>query len=664
MRYLFLLSLLLYSYWLGGQNPTPEQADFRIFTSGAEVKLEPILPPLQQMAGAPPAFYDHFWEFGDGTYSFAARPTHTYPDTGTYEIRLLATGKYDNGKAPRSRKRKTRVPRGGENKEQLATLDREQTILDEATAGIGLKAVRNPRPEEELALILSYTNPTPVPQSGRIYLFYNEAAFAKTHFSWGDSRTHFGEENLPDLLTQQPIADVDAWAGTSSLSNWYQVLLPAQSATDALDDLSAEYRNYHAWTFEQLMPDDARNIFVSLDATEAMLADTNAIITMTALMTTDDGRLVETFPLEMEIVASHDPNYIAVSDRRMSFRGIRSKDLTYKVHFQNTGEGPASTVEITCDVPDGLDPDALTILERYPEVPLCWDAVPGQSCLDTQYQVQELIFTFRNIYLPGTRQEGVNDRDSTKGFVKYQLDTKRSITKHTLGARASIVFDQNPPIRTNRTTTRFKAGLSPGIVGGWMMYPDQPALNHPVAGLSLSPVRPYNVYWQGEAWVGPPGGERVVPRFTQVTVSTQEEVPGLPFLATIDTITTLESEATIRTTRLGVVPLQGRYNLTGWLGIGGGAMIDLAFRKEEEAGLSTREVRYYDPNGRELREFSKKLEPTSFENTQQRTEWQATLFADLQVGSVRRGPAVSLRGYWPLQQSRPWSVAVFGTWRF
>ena len=664
MRYVFLLTVLIFSTWLGGQNPTPEQADFRIFTSGAEVTLEPLLPPLQQMAGAPPAFYDHFWEFGDGTFSFAERPTHTYPDTGTYEIRLLATGKYDNGKAPRSRKRKTRVPRGSGKKEQLATLDREQTILDEATAGLGLKAVRNPRPEEELSLILSYTNPTPVPQSGRLYLFYNEAAYAKKHFSWSESRTHFGEADLTELLTQQTTSEVDAWAGTSSSPDGYHILLPPQSATEAVDELSAAYSEYHAWTFEQLLPDDNRNLFVSLDATEAMLADTNAIITMTALMTTDDGRLVETFPLEMEIVASHDPNYIAVSDRRMSFRGIRSKDLTYKVHFQNTGEGPASMVEITCDVPKGLDPDALIIQERYPKVPLCWDTSPGQSCLDTQYQYQELIFTFRHIYLPGTRQEGVNDRDSTKGFVKYQLDTKRSIAKRTLGARASIVFDQNPPIRTNRTTTRFRAGLSPGIMGGWMMYPDQPGLNHAVAGLSLSPVRPWKPYWQGEVWLGLPGSEQVIPSLTEVTVSTQGEVPNLPFLANIDTITTLESQTTIRTTRLGIVPLQLRYNLTGWLSVGGGAMLDLAFRQEEEAGLRTREVHVYTPEGRELQEFNQKFEPVPFDRQEQLTDWQATLFADLQLGSVRRGPAVSLRGYWPLQDRQPWSVALFGSWRF
>jgi len=664
MRYSVLLILLLSNSWLGGQNPTRAQADFRIFTTGADVTLEPLLPPLQQIAGAPPAFYDHFWEFGDGTFSFAARPTHTYPDTGTYEIRLLATGKYDNGKAPRSRKRKTRVPRGSGKQKQLATLDREQTILSEATAAIELKAVRNPSPQEELTLILSYTNTTPVPQSGYLFLFYNEAAFAKTHFSWRESRTHFGEENLPVLLTQQTIPSVDAWAGTNSPPDWYQILLPPKSADNAVDELSAAYTEHRAWTFEQLMPNDARNMFVSLDATEDMLADTNAIITMTALMTTDDGRLVETFPLELEIVASHDPNYIAVSDRRMSFRGIRSKDLTYKVHFQNTGEGPASTVEITCDVPDGLDPNAMTILERYPEVPLCWDASPGQSCLDTQYLQQELTFTFRNIYLPGTRQEGVEDRDSTRGFVKYRLDTRRAIAKRTMGARASIVFDNNPPIRTNRTTTRFKAGLSPGIMGGWMMYPDQPALNHAVAGLSISPVRPWKPYWQGEVWLGLPGSEQVIPRRTETIVSTQDEVPGLPFLATVDTITTLDGKAAIRTTRLGLVPLQARYNLTGWLGAGGGVMVDLAFRQEEEAGLRTREVRVYDPNGRELKEFYQQFEPTPIDITSQRTDWQATLFADLQLGSVRRGPAVSLRGYWPLQADRPWSVAVFGSWRF
>jgi hypothetical protein len=34
---------------------------------------------------------------------------------------------------------------------------------------------------------------------------------------------------------------------------------------------------------------------------------------------------------------------------------------------------------------------------------------------------QKIIFTFKNIYLPGSNQKNVKEIDSTKGFVKYSM---------------------------------------------------------------------------------------------------------------------------------------------------------------------------------------------------------------------------------------------------
>ena len=45
-----------------------------------------------QFAAAPsggPGNYCNFWVFGDGTTSNEANPSHAYPDSGTYPVRLV-----------------------------------------------------------------------------------------------------------------------------------------------------------------------------------------------------------------------------------------------------------------------------------------------------------------------------------------------------------------------------------------------------------------------------------------------------------------------------------------------------------------------------------------------------------------------------------------------
>ena len=45
---------------------------------GNEVVFKSQAPLLNQMAGAPPASYSYFWEFGDGSYSKQKEPKKVY----------------------------------------------------------------------------------------------------------------------------------------------------------------------------------------------------------------------------------------------------------------------------------------------------------------------------------------------------------------------------------------------------------------------------------------------------------------------------------------------------------------------------------------------------------------------------------------------------------
>jgi hypothetical protein len=652
-----LLFVILFTSTLFAQDEN-RQADFLIRMSGSRLEVQPQLPPLQQIAGAPPAFYDYYWEFGDGHFSFQEAPVHFYEDTTEKEVLLLATGKYDNGKAPRSRKRRTK-PDPKNKQERMASTQTLPNALEQPSDWLGMKAVRNPSPGEELILVVSYANQSPVVQSGRLQLAFNQKIYPKTHFEWLEARTHNGEQSVEPLLSQnEPHVPAEAWAGEVPPSDWYSLLLPARNANST--GATELFREEHNWTFDGLQPGEARNFFVSLQATEAMLADTNAIITLQARLTTDDGRVDEVYPLELEIVASHDPNYIAVSRNRMGYRRMRQNDLTYKVHFQNTGEGPASRVEIKTDLPSGYDPESLRVIETQPAVPNCPESMASWSCLDTAFQDGQLVFTFRDIYLPGTRQEGVGERDSTKGYVKYRLSPGRRVEKRPFSARAAIVFDENPPIRTGRAATRFRPGWSPGVMAGRVL--GLGTGNTWSVGLSVAPFSPYRLFWQGEVWAGLPT-ESQTTESSRDTIRTESDLLGLPFVATVDTITSRTLDRTEREQRFGVVPLQLRYNFSDWLAGGTGLLLEITYREQITNRQEQQTVQVYDPDGQFIHDFSQTFDPVMQSFDLSSFNYSGSWFAELQIGQVRKGPALGLRGVLPFD-GRPAYGLAFLQWRF
>lgn len=678
MKILFHIAtcLLMHAAAYAQQAPNaPErQSDFISKPEGAGVRFAPVLPALIQTAGAPPAYYDYYWEFGDGMFSFEKEPLHYYADTSQHEVFLLATGKYDNGKAPKSRKKKIPPPR--EKPEGIAAFQTTPSALPHETAPLGMKAVRNPRAGEEWVGVIAYANRNPLVQSGKLYLFFNQRDYKSEHFRFLESRAHFGEKYISQELTwYAPLNAPDSWAGAHTTDfDWYATLRPASSMEDELSQLKATYVSSATWQFTGLQPGEQRHLFVSLEATPDMLADTHAIITVSALLVSDDQRIVERYDLEMEIVASHDPNYIAVSKRKMGFRRIRSKDLVYKVHFQNNGEGPASTVEITCDAPAGLDATQLKVLDAYPKSLLCPPQAVAWSCLDTSFQENKLVFTFKNIYLPGTRQEGVSDRDSTKGFVKFQLVPNKKIKKQAFASKASIVFDKNPPIRTNSAGTDFKAGFSPGLMLGANFFPSDSALNQFFIGLIAAPYKPYRHFMQWEALLR----LRIAMIESTTEIDTFSPRPYILIENTgdvqfriVDSILSASQIKDESAFLLSLVPLQLRKNWTGWLSTGVGLMLNIEFIRKETIYIDKlRRIEYRSPEPelnapREL--WTPLFEDThSFYNTtiQNSVMVRPALFADIHLGMVRKGPAIGIRPVLRLGQQPAFYVSAFTYWKF
>ena len=145
----------------------------------------------------------------------------------------------------------------------------------------------------------------------------------------------------------------------------------------------------------------------------------------------------------MEIVTSHDPNKMASNGTFMNYRLVRFKRLKYKIRFQNNGEGPARTIRLETDLPDMFDKSTLKVEDMYPKCEICPKQKVAYSCLDTIFTDSQVIFTFKNIYLPGSEQKGVMDKDSTKGFVKYSIKFGKDFHKKNTKSQTAIVFDKD-----------------------------------------------------------------------------------------------------------------------------------------------------------------------------------------------------------------------------
>src|SRR5690606_6316085 len=107
--------------------------------------------------------------------------------------------------------------------------------------------------------------------------------------------------------------------------------------------------------------------FINLDVTPEMLADTNAIITITGIYLPDEGDAM-IHKMEVPVVTSHDPNKMSLKNSRLSYRTLsKKKDLIYKVQFQNDGEGDAKNVRLEIALPSNVDPSTFKLLQMSPQ---------------------------------------------------------------------------------------------------------------------------------------------------------------------------------------------------------------------------------------------------------------------------------------------------------
>tara|TARA_R110001583_G_scaffold173582_2_gene327653 strand:+ start:381 stop:2369 length:1989 start_codon:yes stop_codon:yes gene_type:complete len=605
--------------------------------NGNKVSFRSETPELNQIAGAPKAFYTYYWEFGDGEYSTQEQPNYTYKDKGNYKTQLSVTNNYDDGKPPTTRPKDVAI-----NDDSFDTSTNEKHHLLTAYSGFRLQTNRDPVPDEEMQFVLSYGNEKNYPTNGKIYLFFNEKKYKAKNFELTEVRLHNNENEISEeIVTGRYISkeELIQSTGISTLAN-HKLIVPdtlRQNLPLSLEEAKAYYQNVKMYDFNNMQSNEERNMFFTFKTTPEMLKDTSAVISIRSIYVPERGNdSHKVLNKEMEIVTSHDPNKMAVYDTRLNYRLVRFKRLKYKVRFQNDGEGPAKLIKLNVDIPEMLDKSSLKVLDMYPKCPICPEEQVRYSCLDTIISKNQISFQFKNIYLPGTAQKGIYDKDSTKGFVKYSMKFGEDFHKVKSKSKTAIIFDKNEPIITNTSTSRFSPGISIGAKAGYNSYLNVKDSKSYFVGATISPYKSYKKYLQAEIMISTHEYGDFKNVSEQLGPIDLEQGVAFENVIRFDAI-----NSEITKLNIDIVPVSFRYNLNGVVGLGVGPQISFDISNKTNNTINSSYFTYLKDIVGEPLDFLNETRTTKSNDSF--SDINYGVFGDITIGASRIGPSLGVR---------------------
>ncbi|TRX30076.1 PKD domain-containing protein [Flavobacterium franklandianum] len=611
------------------------------------VTFKPETPPLIPIAGAPKPSYSYLWEMGDGHYSKESEPKHVYKNKGTYNVRLAVTNNYDNGKPPATRPKIVAVNDiSDEVYQDIASIEDQN--------GLAIQKNADPIPDQQMEVIVSYQNMENYVSDGKLYLFYNEKQFKNNNFELLDFRTYAGETEVKENLvaTTNDLENSDSYLASENAlatAKKYKITTTDEDLDATLLEAYKTYKKATILEFDGVNPSETRNVFFTYKTTPEMIKDTSATVTMRSVFVPNRSfKNHKVKNLEMEIVTSHDPNKMGSNGSFMNYRLVRFKRVNFKTRFQNNGEGPARMIRLETDIPDMFDKKTFQIEDMYPKCPICPKGEePTTSCLDTIIKQKQIFFTFKNIYLPGSTQKNVKEKDSTKGFVKYSMKFNRDFHKTKTKSRTAIIFDKNEPIVTNYATTRFLPGISIGVKAGYNYYPDLENSKSYFVGATISPFKSYRFYWQAEL-INSINKFNLGTTITTGFVTTNNGVRQPTRTTTTLSYSNFNNE----------IPLLIRYNINNFIGIGAGVQANINASEKQEQYTKIEYLESEKTNAIVL-----KTDETILSSSKNFTNIKTGLLFDLTIGAARIGPSFGARYVMNFEDNFNY-FQLYGIWKF
>ncbi|SNR23801.1 PKD domain-containing protein [Flavobacterium sp. ov086] len=650
MKPLSSIFFLLFSIFAIGQTKVKDtitrRANIGFIQNGNVVTYKPETPPLIPIAGAPKPSYSYLWELGDGHYSKEAEPKHVYKNKGTYTTRLAVTNNYDNGKPPATRPKKVAI-------NDITDTNYKDIASIEDQNGFAILKNCDPIPDQEMVVVVSYQNLENYVASGKLYLFYNEKQFKSNNFELVDFRTYANEREIQEK-TVASVDDLDdtnsylASAENNFKTKKYRNTTTEEDLDASLLEANKLYHNVSVLEFDDANPSETRNVFYTFKTTPEMIKDTSATVTMRGIFVPNRSYKNHKIKnLEMEIVTSHDPNKMGSNGSFINYRLVRFKRVNFKTRFQNNGEGPARMIRLETDIPDMFDKKTFQIEDMYPKCPICPKGEePTVSCLDTIIKQKQIFFTFKNIYLPGSEQKNVHEKDSTKGFVKYSMKFNEDFHKVKTRSRTAIIFDKNEPIITNYATTRFLPGISIGAKAGYNLYPDLEKSTSYFVGATISPFKSYRFYWQAE-WLN------ALNKYDSGTTVVSQNVVSPNGVKQFQRTTTTIENKNVN----WEVPVLLRYNINTYIGIGAGIQANFDVSSEQ---TQTKKIESFE-GGTDQFLIDTQTKSNSVKNSFGNLK-TGVLF-DLTAGFARIGPSLGARYVINFEQNFNY-FQFYGIWKF
>jgi hypothetical protein len=650
MKPLSSIFFILFSILAIGQTKVKDtitrRANIGFIQNGNVVTYKPETPPLIPIAGAPKPSYSYLWELGDGHYSKEAEPKHVYKNKGTYTTRLAVTNNYDNGKPPATRPKKVAI-------NDITDTNYKDIASIEDQNGFAILKNCDPIPGQEMIVVVSYQNLENYVSSGKLYLFYNEKQFKTNNFELVDFRTYANEREVQEK-TVASVDDLDdknsylASAENNFKTKKYRNTTTEEDLDASLLEANKLYHNVSVLEFDDANPSETRNVFYTFKTTPEMIKDTSATVTMRGIFVPNRSYKNHKIKnLEMEIVTSHDPNKMGSNGSFINYRLVRFKRVNFKTRFQNNGEGPARMIRLETDIPDMFDKKTFQVEDMYPKCPICPKGEePTVSCLDTIIKQKQIFFTFKNIYLPGSEQKNVHEKDSTKGFVKYSMKFTEDFHKVKTRSRTAIIFDKNEPIITNYATTRFLPGISIGAKAGYNLYPDLEKSTSYFVGATISPFKSYRFYWQAE-WLN------ALNKYDSGTTTVNQNVVSPNGVKQFQRTTTTIENKNVN----WEVPILLRYNINTYIGIGAGIQANFDVSSEQ---TQTKKIESFE-GGTDQFLMDTQTKSNSIKNSF--GDLKTGLLFDLTAGFARIGPSLGARYVINFEQNFNY-FQFYGIWKF
>ena len=556
-------------------------------------------------------FIKYFWEYGDGNFSTDERPLHPYNTEGGQKVQLFMTPCYTLDKIlPVTQTIQT-------NKSSIAYKSPNESWSGNLrmTSNLSLHNIKAVRANDAFVGIASLRNPLSDTRNAKLYIFYNKINQVKAVgkiLNIKDSRIYRSTEGV---------------FGTES---------------SIVNTLKKDYYDVKVFNINSL-DKTARNIFMTFEVLNKTGFEKIKDLDIVAAMVVDGSPNVEQNTLSFKTASSFDPNNIKAPGL-MSFRFVENKPFKFRINFENIGNNPATSVQVKATVPDILEANSIKNIKMMP-------AFKNNLTRDSamKYTISPdgklITFAFSNIDISGTKEDWKPKKESSQGYIEYELKPKNGIRKRGFDSNAEIIFDNNTPIIADKDKTNFRNGLSIGVKVGMNYQPNTEGSNYFI-GATYSAYRPAGIYLQMEAMVDLT--KRIVERDTATSYVTK--IPPDTQFGYFKADSFVFAEKYRRTNSIRLVPIHLRYDFSKFVSVGLGLNADVSFSTVQRFQTPST-IKYY-------RDFSTQFPTIIAEKCQYgrkqlssitKTDIDYGIFGDIAFGNYSHGLSVGLRAMQPFK---------------